>query len=162
MSTRSPARYGENMHNRARIFTPKLGTLVKNVYWNHFVVLAEIQRGSDVAERRRLLLVRHPRDDPRPQYHQIEGMCFLSDCTPLFMCTFYFLQWLHRHLYDPFFHFCRQTIQWMQRRTWVITQWFWILRSTSVWQIWRHTWATWVVSSSTLYHTRVSVFQKPC
>lgn len=77
-------------------------TFVENVCWNHFVCLAEIQRGSDVAERRWLLLVWHPRDGPRPQHHQVEGMCFLLDGMDYqyrFHFIINFLQWHHDHLY---------------------------------------------------------------
>lgn len=44
-----------------------------------FLFLAEIQRGSDVAERPWLLPVRHSRNGPRSQHHQIQGMCLLLD-----------------------------------------------------------------------------------
>lgn len=40
-----------------------------------FVLLAEIQRGSDLAERPRVLPVQHARDGPRSQHHQIQGTC---------------------------------------------------------------------------------------
>lgn len=51
-------------------------TLLLDMFWNHFVFIAEIQRRSDVAERHGLLFVRHTRDGPRPQHHQTKGPFF--------------------------------------------------------------------------------------
>lgn len=74
MSMRSPVRYGDKTH----VFNTDFHQICFcwNGFWNVFVLLVEIQRGSDVAERPWLLLVWHPRDGPCPQHYQTKGMCF--------------------------------------------------------------------------------------